>query len=142
MTPNFKLYEFTRSATADRLKIDNKPEQEHLFHLYTLAGVLEQLRSALGGPIIISSGYRNPELNKAVGGSPTSAHALGLAVDFTCPSFGTPTEVVDFIKASNFNYDQLILEFSGDKNWIHLGLHTNPWRRQTLLYKNGVYSNY
>lgn len=140
MTPHFKLIEFTRSATADARKIDNKPTQAHLKNLHVLAGTLEQVRSLLGGAIIISSGYRNPELNKAVGGSPTSAHAMGLAIDFTCPSFGTPTDVVKAIEGSNINYDQLILEFDGGKNWVHFGLHTNKWRRQTLVYRNGKYS--
>jgi uncharacterized protein YcbK (DUF882 family) len=77
------------SQTAARMGIDNTPTPEILKNLRIMAAKLEEIRSLLGVPVLVSSGYRCPALNKAVGGSKGSAHLLGLAADITAPSFGT-----------------------------------------------------
>ena len=69
-------------------------------------------------PIVVHSGYRSVEANRAVGGVATSAHLHGLACDFVCPAFGTPANVALAILKSEIEYDQLILEYG----WVHVGL--------------------
>lgn len=131
LSPNFKLSELTRSATATRLGISNTPSKEHLNNLYDLAVTLELVRVILGNnPILITSGYRSPELNKAVGGSATSDHANGLAADFSCPDFGTVEEVCKAIAESDLPFDQLIFE-QKTSHWVHLGIGTRM-RRQVM----------
>lgn len=143
LSANFVLAEFTRSATAQAQGIDNTPSLKHVANLRQLARTLERVREALGGhPIIISSGYRSPELNRVVGGSPTSDHANGLAVDFTCPGFGSAREVCEAIVAAGIEFDQLIYE-QGNTEWVHLGIGTRlrgqvmSWSRQAG-YVNGI----
>lgn len=140
LSPHFLLSEFTRSATAESKGIDNKPGPEHYANLRQLAATLERVRAALGHPIIISSGYRSPALNRAVGGSSTSDHANGLAVDFTCPGFGTAQQVCEAIIAAGIPFDQLIYE-QGATEWVHLGIGTRM-RRQALSWspKSGYVS--
>src|SRR5690606_6364327 len=106
LTKHFALAEFTRSDTARRLGIDNSPTPEHLENLRKLAQTLEQLRAVLGHPIHITSGYRSPALNKAVGGSATSSHSEGLAADFHCPGFGSDKEVCEAIIEVGPAFDQ------------------------------------
>ena len=87
---HFTLAEFLRSDKADELGDPNTPDERHLRALHATALGMEQVRRILGSnPITITSGYRNPRVNAAVGGVPTSAHALGYAADFTVK--GTPT---------------------------------------------------
>jgi putative chitinase len=80
--------------------------------------------------IRISSGYRCLDLNRAIGSSDLSAHVLGYAVDFTCPTFGTPKEVANKIAESPIKFDQLIYE-GGNGGWIHLSI--DPRNRRELL---------
>lgn len=119
LTPHFGLDELTHSATATRLGIQNAPTDSNLANLNILAGKLEMVRSILGRPMIISSGYRCPELNARVGGSQTSAHCQGLAADFTAPQFGIPSEICRALlaHAEELQWDQLIFEGT----WVHLG---------------------
>ena len=85
ITENFSLSEFEKSETAERLGIDNRIPNEAQLNLRTLcAKVLQPLRDLYGKPLTISSGYRCEELNRAVGGVPTSQHRLGEAADVTC----------------------------------------------------------
>jgi len=128
LTEHFNLDEFTQSQTATRLNIDNIPPQGVIEHLNTLAAALEHVRTLLGGNALrISSGYRSPLLNQAVGSSATSAHVLGYAADFTCPGFGTPLEVAKKIAESPIKFDQLIQEGT----WIHFSV--DPRGRRELL---------
>lgn len=132
LTPHFSLDELIFSQTSARLGIDNTPDAAVLANLKRLAGVLEQVRAALGGtPIVISSGYRSPNLNKAVGGAQNSAHVSGLAVDFTAPHFGSVLATAKAIAKSDIAFDQMIFEYG---RWVHLGLATGsaPPRRQLL----------
>jgi zinc D-Ala-D-Ala carboxypeptidase len=97
------------------------------------APVLEQVRLLLGGrPIIVSSGYRGPAVNAAVGGVVTSAHLTGYAADFICPTFGTPLEVCATISRSTLDFDQLIQEGT----WVHLSV--DPRMRREVLTRAGA----
>ena len=85
ITNNFTLEEFTRSETASRMGIQNVPgNREKLAIVNLCAKLLQPLRDIYGKPIRINSGYRCPELNKAVGGVPNSQHVLGEAADIHC----------------------------------------------------------
>ena len=117
LSPNFSLAELTASGTARARGLSNAADDQALANLTRTAQAMEAVRSLLGGPIQVSSGYRSPEVNRAVGGSRTSAHCLGYAVDFTCPGFGTPFAVCNAILASSIVFDQLIHEYGA---WAHI----------------------
>lgn len=129
LSPHFYLDEFVNSQTAARQGIDNNPTTSILLRLQRTALGMELVRNLLGAPIIISSGYRSPALNKAVGGAANSQHMTGEAVDFTCPGFGSPAQIVEAIKGSSVPYDQAIIEFS---RWVHISF-ADKNRRQTLV---------
>ena len=143
LTKHFHLEEFLQSDTATRLGIDNTPDKESIANLHELANYLEEIREEIGKPIIITSGYRSPALNQAVGGSPKSDHMEGRAVDFICPAYGTPLQVCQFIQQMHIPFKQLIHEFG---RWVHLSIPgREPWTGQLLTAKriNGktVYVN-
>jgi len=98
--------------------VGNVPNALKLENLTRTAMKMDHIRRLLGRPIIVSSGYRSPEVNKIVGGSPTSDHMQGLAVDFICPGFGTVDEIVEKIDKSGVEFDQLFNEFN---RWVHIG---------------------
>jgi zinc D-Ala-D-Ala carboxypeptidase len=125
LTPHFTLEEFTDSQTAARKGIVNVPREnsQERRNLLKVAETMEKVRSLLGDkPILISSGYRSPIVNAAVGGSKSSAHMSGLAVDFSCPGFGTPRQICKALEAHmvELRIDQLIHEFN---TWVHLGMN-------------------
>ena len=125
MTPHFTLEELTRTDTG----IPNAPNADQLANLERLAATLERVRSILGGSaLIVSSAFRSSVVNRAVGGSATSAHLQGLAADFTCPSFGPPLRVCLAIEESGIEFDQLIHEYG---RWVHLGI--GPKERGQVL---------
>ena len=130
LTPHFSLEELVNSDTATRLGIDNTPTVEVIDNLTFLANELEYVRTILGHPMLVSSGFRCYALNDHLGSNRTSSHTKGLAVDFICPSFGNPRSVCDAIIAANVNYDQLILEFG---RWVHLSFHPEDPRNQALI---------
>lgn len=122
LSPHFKLSELTLSQAAVRHGVGNTPNPEQLANLYRTAAMLEQVRALLGNkPLVISSGFRSAAVNSLVGGSLKSAHLLGLAADFTCPSFGTPQQVCRAIVASGLAFDQCIYEGT----WVHLAAPPN-----------------
>src|SRR5574343_232717 len=106
------------SDTALRKGIDNTPPAVILPNIERTAGYMDQIRDLLGHPITVLSWYRCPKLNTAIGGSATSAHVQGYAVDFICPGYGSPLDVCRAIQAAHLPYDQLIHEFRG---WVHIG---------------------
>lgn len=133
LTKHFALDEFLRSDTAEALGIPNKPTKEHLRNLHMTALGMEQVRSLLGNnPIIVTSGYRSPALNEAVGGVATSDHALGFAADFYSnyiSSIGAARE----IQLSKLAYDQLIYEPS--RGIVHISF--NPKLRRQVMTQLG-----
>jgi zinc D-Ala-D-Ala carboxypeptidase len=138
LTPNFTLEEFTDSQTAARKGLNNAPapHSEERKNLQRTAEVMEQVRALLGDkPVLVSSGYRSPQVNAAVGGSKSSAHMSGLAVDFSCPGFGTPKAICKRLHShmKALGIDQLIHEYD---TWVHLGLSAGPPRHQALTIDN------
>lgn len=131
LTPHFTLEELTQSQTASRLGIDNTPPPDVIENLTRTAQCLEAVRKVLDKPITISSGYRSPRLNKAVKGAANSQHVTGQAVDFICPAFGTPQEIVNAILKAGILFDQLILEFPPN-GWVHMSVSAKP-RKQSLI---------
>lgn len=130
LSPHFTLEELTVSQEAARRGIDNTPTPEAMEALKRTAMGLEAVRMRLGGaPILVSSGYRSPAVNAAVGGSKSSQHMRGEAADFTAPRFGNPRAIVDALVDSDVPYDQLILEFG---RWVHISFSQRP-RRQALV---------
>lgn len=119
LSPHFTLEEMTHSQQAVRARIDNTPDRNALLNLTEIAGLLESVRELLGEhPINISSGYRCNKLNTLIGGSRSSQHTMGLAVDFICPGYGTPKEICQSLLASGLKFDQMICEGT----WVHLSL--------------------
>jgi zinc D-Ala-D-Ala carboxypeptidase len=134
LTEHFTLEEFTDSQTAARQGIANVPPaaSQERKNLLRTAETMEKVRSLLGDkPILISSGYRGPQVNAAVGGSKSSAHMSGLAVDFSCPGFGTPRAICKKLhpQMKALGVDQLIHEFD---SWVHLGLSHGAARHMAL----------
>lgn len=136
----FTVNELTRSSTANAHGIDNTPTpviRQKLEQLIT--GCLDPIRRIYGKPIIVSSGYRCPALNAAVGGVANSQHTKGEAADLVPASGGSLAGI--FRAAVQFgNYDQLIIEQSGKSKWVHVSYTGTP-RRRILAYKNGSYQD-
>lgn len=136
LSDHFSLEEFTFSEYAQRHGIDNTPGQHELMNLHDLAQEMERVRAVLGYPIHVTSAYRSPKVNSAVGGSAKSEHMAGLACDFTCPGFGSNFEVANAIKASGIVFDQLILEYG----WVHIGFadEGQPYRGECLTKRSAA----
>ena len=131
---NFTIAEMVQSNTADRLKISNNPPASVRVHLTETITLLECIRAeweeycerySLGTPAIrVSSGYRSPELNKAVGGVKTSAHVEGYAADLQ-PVTGKQDEFEKFFASEfskmGYGFDQIIIEKSKTSRWVHVG---------------------
>jgi uncharacterized protein YcbK (DUF882 family) len=138
LTPHFTLEEFTDSQTAARKGLNNVPpaSSQERKNLTRTAEVMEKVRTLLGDkPILVSSGYRSPQVNAAVGGSKSSAHMSALAVDFSCPGFGTPLKICKHLHShmKELGIDQLIHEYD---TWVHLGLTAGEPRHQALTIDN------
>jgi len=131
LTEHFSLEEFTLSSTALALNIENKPTDEHMQNLQHLAGRMEEVRALFGKPIEITSGYRNPQVNAAVGGVPKSAHALGHAADFHVHGL-SDLEAAKVIRDSSLTFDQLIFE---KNRCVHISF--DPQMRRHVLRQPG-----
>ena len=135
------------SRTAQRLGIDNEPNDEQMNNMLNIAQeVFEPLRMWVGGPIKINSFFRSPKLNKAIGGSTKSQHCHGQAIDLD-DTFGRATnaEMFDFIK-KHLDFDQMIWEFGDDENpdWVHVSYVSEEKNRNRCLkaYKKSGKTNY
>lgn len=128
---NFTIQELTASTTAAEKKIKNDPTPEAAENLKLLVdNVLDPLRDAYGKPIIVTSGYRSPALNKAVKGSKTSQHMKGQAADITAGSKQENKKLFELAQELNLPFCQLIDEkkFS----WVHISYDKNNVKRQIL----------
>lgn len=122
VTPNFHYSELIHSYTAVRLGLDNTPDATVKQHLIdSCKNLWQPMRKLLDKPISVNCGYRSPAVNKAVGGAKNSAHLYGYAIDFVCPSFGTPKQVAQFLATQlpkqGIKFDQIIMEFGA---WVHI----------------------
>lgn len=127
LSKNFSLDEFTLSEYAIRRGIDNTPNAEQIENLRQLCiWILQPLRDALNKPVVISSGYRSPEVNAGIGGSKTSQHMKGQAADIYVPGM-TIQELYELIRDS-LPYDQVIQEFN---RWVHVS-YAEPQRKQAM----------
>lgn len=126
----FTIEEMTKSSTATAKGIDNTPTKEVEDNLIKLIeAILDPLREWYGKPIRVNSGYRCEALNKAVGGSKSSQHLLGQAVDIDTGSKAENKKLFDYIK-DNLEFDQLIDE--KHLSWVHASYHENNNRKQVL----------
>ena len=135
------------SITATRRGIDNTPDDDQLHFMEIIAeNVFEPLRQHVGGPIKINSFFRCVELNKAIGGSATSQHCKGQAIDID-DTFGVMSnaEMYSWIK-DNLDFDQMIWEFGDDKNpnWVHISYVSPDKNRNRCLkaYKENKKTKY
>ena len=128
MKLNFTLSEIVASTTAKRKNIDNTPsikEADNMMEL--IVNCLQPIRDKLKKPMVVSSGYRCPELNKLVGGKSNSQHLTGCACDFTVKGMSVD-QVYEFIKNGGFTYDQLIHEGT----WVHISYKKTGNRKQAF----------
>ena len=138
LSAHLDLSEVIRSESAKRNGISNMPIALHIENFKLLAEkVFEPIRLHFGCPIHISSGYRSAELNRCVGGSSTSQHCTGEAIDIDMDgstSGVTNKMVFDYIK-DNLVFDQLIYEFGDSKNpdWIHVSYESTGRQRKQVL---------
>ena len=129
----FTNNELTDSETAKRLRIKNEPTKEQWINLFAIRdNVLNPLREKFGKPIRITSGFRSPELNKSVGGKPTSQHTKGEAVDIKGKTRQENEIIFNIIKQLGC-YDQLLNEY--DYSWIHVSYCKSGNRNQVLHIK-------
>ena len=137
LSKNLTLAEATKSTTAKRLGIDNTPDDWTTENLRQVAiNVFQPLRDAFGCPIYVSSGYRCPELNRAIGGAKRSQHMEGRAFDLDADIYGrcTNAEIFRWLK-ENVEFDQLIWEFGDESNpdWVHVSyVHDGNNRKRCL----------
>jgi hypothetical protein len=138
LSEHLDLSEVTRSDSAKRNGISNMPTPEHTDNLVLLANkVFEPIRNYFKVPILISSGYRSKELNSKIGGSLTSQHCSGeaLDIDMDGSSSGVTNKMIfDYIK-DNLNFDQLIFEFGTQTNpdWVHVSYESSGKQRKQVL---------
>ena len=138
LSKNLSLQECLRSKTATRLGINNEPHDDWVIeNLRALAeNVFQPLRDGLAVPIFVSSGYRSPDLNRAIGGARRSQHMEGRALDLDADVFGgvTNADIFNYIR-ENLEFDQLVWEFGTDDNpdWVHVSfIYDGPNRKRCL----------
>lgn len=137
LSNNLSLGEFTNSQTAKRRGIDNTPTAKHLEAAKVLAeNVFQPIREHFGCPIFVSSGYRSDALNEAIGGSKTSQHSKGEAIDIDMDHRkGPENEDIFFFIKDNIDFDQLIWEFGTDErpDWVHVSYKLGGPQRGQIL---------
>ena len=142
ISEHISMKEALRSNTAKRLGIDNMPDNDTLVTMQiTAEHIFEPLRNKFNEPIYISSFYRSPELNKAIGGSTSSQPCKGEAIDIDdVYSKASNADFFNYIK-DKLEFDQLIWEFGDDKNpaWVHVSysLGKNRMRILKAIKENG-----
>lgn len=125
LSKNFSYDELVYSATAERLKLDNTPNEKEIEFLRKLANeVLQPIRDKWGRPIVVTSGFRSEKVNNAVGGVKNSQHRLGQAADLKIGSKSQNKAlfnfIADMVKKGEIRVGQLIDEYG--YSWIHVSL--------------------
>lgn len=138
LSKNLPLSEMLYSLTAKRRGIDNTPTPQHLESMKMLAeNIFQPMRDSFGVPIYVSSGYRSEELNKAIGGSRTSQHSKGEAMDIDMDGHSSEVDnqEVFYYILNNLDFDQLIWEFGSDTkpDWVHVSYNPNGDQRGEVL---------
>ena len=142
LSNNFSLEELCASSVAKKHNIKNQPTKEAIEALGCLVqNLLQPLRDKLRRPIVVTSGYRCPELNKLVGGAKNSQHVLGQAVDIQVSGM-TPRTLAEFVTRSGLVFDQMIVEEVGNTSWLHLSYTRKFNRKERLLYRGGKYTRF
>lgn len=128
---NFKISELIYSETAIKNNINNMPDINSLDNMLNLIYYcLQPARELLNAPMTITSGFRNPLVNRLVGGINSSQHLYGQAADFIIKGM-TPNQIISIIKTSKIEFDQLINEY--DK-WVHISYNKGKNRKEILKY--------
>lgn len=132
----FTIPELINSDVAKKYGIDNTPTLEVKQHLKELIeNLLNPIREAWRGPIIVTSGYRCPRLNTVLKGSKTSAHLTGYAADLI-PGNGQRAKFIkfvqDYLRKSNIPFDQCINEYN---RWCHVGLYNNSRQQRKQIFR-------
>ena len=146
ISKNFTYEEMYASPTAKARLIDNTPNDEVKSNLYKLVTtILQPIRDEFGEPIIVTSGYRCPKLNTAIGGAINSMHKQGKAADIKAKNMKKLQDcVLEWAKTNNF--DQIIIEkpINGVASWLHIGSYysDNRQRKQILVYDGKYYRKY
>lgn len=142
LTQHFTLEEFEASSTASSYGIDNTAPRDVIIPLYFLAELLEDIREEIGKPILVTSGYRCPELNSVVGGSITSQHMFGEAADIKVKGMSAKDLFETIVYMPSFqrgDIDQCILEFN---SWVHIStIRGDINREEFLVAKKDVLGN-
>jgi len=147
LSPHFTLQEMTYSATAIQQGINNTPGADQTAQLKMLCShTLEGIRTLCGNnPVMISSGYRSPQLNAAIGGASNSAHMYGCAADFTIAGYGSPYDICLLLQKNlqPLRIDQLIYERPSGV-WVHVGIaippSTTPRHQVLTITPQGTYN--
>lgn len=134
LSKNFSVAELSKSETAARRGLDNTPSMAVIDNLQALVdNVLQPIRDKFG-PVVVTSGYRSPEVNKSVGGSATSDHCKGFAADFEV--LGMDNKVLAEWVRDNLKFTQLILEFYRkgvpDSGWVHVSYDPKNLKNEVL----------
>ena len=135
ISKNITFKEATRSNTAIKKGIDNNPNETQLKAMVIVATMIfEPVRNHFAKQIRINSFFRSVELNKKIGGSKTSQHCEGEAIDIDGLEGLTNAEIFHYIK-DNLNFDQLIWEFGNDEqpDWVHASYNSNGINRKQVL---------
>ena len=136
LTPHFRFFELCATTHKDLAKKNLEEAKKMMGRMYQLAGFAERVREILGKPMIITSGYRCPALNKAVGGAIFSQHKYAEAIDFKAKGM-TDEQVACKLAASDLKFHQLIIEHNGKSKWVHISIGS---KREMLRYKDGRYA--
>lgn len=131
MNLNFKMSELIYSEKAIENNINNMPDINSMDNMLDLIfHCLQPVRDLIKKPMIITSGFRNPLVNRLVNGEENSQHKTGQAADFIIKGM-TPAQIVDVIRKSNIDYDQLINEYD---SWVHISYNKGKNRKEVLKY--------
>jgi hypothetical protein len=136
LSENLSLTEMIASERAKRKGISNQPTAEHIENMKVLAQhIFQPIREHFGKPIHVSSGYRSKNLNKAIGGSQTSQHSKGQAMDIDMDGSDISNRDIFMFIKDNLEFDQLIWELGtkGNPDWVHVSYNTNGNQRKQVL---------